>query len=60
MVRLVLLTLVGGLELELDQVLAISELLVVLVTLRLVLLLLVGDVTTAVLIHHMGFGQLFV
>ena len=60
MVRLVLLALVGGLELELDQVLAISELLVVLVTLRLVLLLLVGDVTTAVLIHHMGFGQLFV
>ena len=60
MVRLVLLTLVGGLELKLDQVLAISELLVVLMTLRLVLLLLVGDVTTTVLIHHLGFGQLFV
>ena len=60
MVRLVFLTLVGGLELKLDQVLAISELLVVLMTLRLVLLLLVGDVTTTVLIHHLGFGQLFV
>ena len=58
--RLVLLTLVVGLELKLDEVLAVSELLGVLVALRLVLLLLIGHVTTAELVDHLGFGQLFV
>ena len=58
--RLVLLTLVVGLELKLDEVLAISELLGALLALRLVLLLLIGLATTAELVHHLGFGQLFV